>query len=80
MKIAKIILAVAVASATAAGSAVGVAEHKIAGAERKRLRDENKRLRDERHQVVKTEAVKSRFGKTKFVNRIVTVDGYGKEV
>lgn len=73
MKIAKIILAVAVASATAAGSAVGVAEHKIAGAERKRLRDE-------RHQVVKTEAVKSRFGKTKFVNRIVTVDGYGKEV
>lgn len=73
MKILKIVMAVAVASATAAGSAVGVAEHKIAGAERKRLRDE-------RRQVVKTEAVKSRFGKTKFVNRIVTVDGYGKEV
>lgn len=80
MKMAKIILAVAVASATAAGSAIGVAEHKIAGDERKRLSDEHKRLSDERRQVVKTEAVKTRFGRTKFVNRVVTVDGYGKEV
>ena len=72
-KITKIILAVAVASATAAGSAVGVAEHKIAG-------DERKRLRDERRRVIKTEAVKGRFGKTKYVHREVTVDGYGKEV
>lgn len=69
----KVITATAVFAAVAGGSAVGTAEHIIA-------RSERENLRNERRKMVITESYKTRFGKTKFRNREVTVDGYGREV